>query len=121
MAKVAVVSTDGVSIDEHFGRAERFLIYEADETGHSLLEIRDANAYAAHGAGYSKPRLLADVEAVLAVRIGAAAEAELRSYGVAALPVSGPIEAALQKYGQRRKYLHLASGSACGGCSGCSR
>lgn len=125
MAKVAVVSTDRITINEHFGRAESFLIYEVDETGYSLLETRNAASYFAHGAEYTKSRLLADVEAVLAVRIGAAAETELRNYGVFALPVTGPIDKALQTYGKRRKYLRTISQTAsdcgAGGCSGCFR
>ncbi len=28
MSKVAVASTDGISVDEHFGRSKEFLIYE---------------------------------------------------------------------------------------------
>ncbi len=28
MAKVAVTSTDGISINEHFGKSQEFLIYE---------------------------------------------------------------------------------------------
>jgi hypothetical protein len=77
-----------------------------------------------HGAEYTKPRLLADVKAVLAVRIGTAAETELRNYDVLALPVTGSIEKALQTYGKRRKYLSVISGSGSGcsgGCGSCRR
>ena len=28
--RIAVVSTDGIHVDEHFGRAERFLIFDND-------------------------------------------------------------------------------------------
>lgn len=123
MAKVAVASTDGITINEHFGRAERFWIYEVDETGsYVLLESRDAGSASFHEAETIKLRLLADVETVLAARIGVAAEVELRNYGVFALPVTGPIEQVLQKYGKRRKYLRMVSeASGCGGCSGCFR
>ena len=27
--KIAIVTTDGINVDDHFGKAERFLIYEA--------------------------------------------------------------------------------------------
>lgn len=41
MLKVAVASTDGIHINEHFGRASEFMIYEVDEEGkYSLIENR---------------------------------------------------------------------------------
>ena len=30
--RIAVVSTDGIHVDEHFGRAGRFLIFDIDKT-----------------------------------------------------------------------------------------
>lgn len=39
--KVAVASNDGIVINQHFGRANIFYIYEITETGkHRLLETR---------------------------------------------------------------------------------
>lgn len=31
--QVAIASTDGVNVNEHFGRAQRFFIYEVSENG----------------------------------------------------------------------------------------
>ena len=30
--RIAVVSSDGVAVDEHFGKADHFLIFDVDET-----------------------------------------------------------------------------------------
>ena len=39
--KVATASSDGIVINQHFGRADIFYIYEITETGkHRLLETR---------------------------------------------------------------------------------
>jgi nitrogen fixation protein NifX len=38
--KVAFATTDGKQVDEHFGRAGMFAIYELTEIGHRFLEIR---------------------------------------------------------------------------------
>lgn len=38
--KVAFATTDGTSVNEHFGRAGMFVIYELDSSGYSLLETR---------------------------------------------------------------------------------
>ncbi len=38
--KVAFATTDGKQIDEHFGRAGMFAIYEIMGTGHRFVEVR---------------------------------------------------------------------------------
>lgn len=38
--RIAVASTDGVSVNEHFGKAERFLIYELGEGSLEMIEER---------------------------------------------------------------------------------
>jgi nitrogen fixation protein NifX len=38
--KVAFATTDGKQIDEHFGRAGMFAIYDILETGHCFVEMR---------------------------------------------------------------------------------
>lgn len=38
--KVAFATTDGVSVNEHFGRAGMFVIYEFNSSGYTLLETR---------------------------------------------------------------------------------
>jgi nitrogen fixation protein NifX len=38
--KVAFATTDGKQVDEHFGRAGMFAIYEITETGHRFVEMR---------------------------------------------------------------------------------
>jgi nitrogen fixation protein NifX len=40
MMKVAFATTDGKLIDEHFGRAGMFAIYDILETGHCFVEMR---------------------------------------------------------------------------------
>ena len=108
MSKVAVASTDGTSINEHFGRAREFLIYEVNETGvYQLLEKRTVPQpvdTATHAASKAV-ELLSDVEAVLVTQIGPRAEIELLGKGVFALAVTGPIAKALETYGRRGKLL----------------
>jgi nitrogen fixation protein NifX len=38
--KIAFATTDGVTIDEHFGRAGMFAVYDITKDGHKFLEIR---------------------------------------------------------------------------------
>lgn len=39
--KIAVASSDEINVDETFGQAERFIIYEAKGKNYNKLEIRD--------------------------------------------------------------------------------
>ncbi|OGW35982.1 MAG: nitrogen fixation protein NifX [Nitrospirae bacterium GWD2_57_9] len=38
--KIAFATTDGKNVDEHFGRAGMFAVYEITEKGHHFVEIR---------------------------------------------------------------------------------
>jgi nitrogen fixation protein NifX len=123
LAKVAVASTDGVSVNEHFGRAQEFFIYEVNEKGeYKLLENRKivpqcTGDTGKHGS--TSAALLADVEVVLVSQIGPGAEQQLRGQGVIALSVNSTIDKALQAYGKRGKFIkNSVLRSPGGGCSG---
>lgn len=125
MSKVAVASTDGININEHFGRAKEFLIYEVNETGtYQFLESRQippATGSEHMHAASRAVELLADVEAVLAAQIGPRAEMELMGKGVFALAVTGPVDQALPTYGRRGKLLkRIKASRPAAGCPGTS-
>jgi len=127
MSKVAVASTDGIAINEHFGRAEEFWIYESDEEGvYQFIERRKKIIDESKDHQAATAQLLADVEVVLISKIGPGAEKELRRAGIIALSVSGAIEKALIAYQKRGKFIKnnaiLGAAKGCqpsGGC-GCS-
>jgi len=108
MAKVAVSSTDGISINEHFGKSQEFFIYEVQDTGeYEFIERRsnDGHSFASTDHHGAKIQLISDVEVVLTAKIGSGAEQELSKLGVIALTVTGPIDKALHTYGKRAKFL----------------
>ncbi len=43
--KIAITSNEGKYIDTHFGKAERILIYEINDSGHTLLEVKNIEKY----------------------------------------------------------------------------
>lgn len=135
MAKVAITSTDGVTINEHFGRAREFWIYEVNEQGeYQFLERRsgiESEATSSPEELHSvKAELVQDVEVVLTAQIGPRAERELQRQEILALTVTGSIDKALQAYGKRGKFIRnnnlLRSAAGCsaycgsGSCGGCS-
>jgi predicted Fe-Mo cluster-binding NifX family protein len=103
MAKIALTSRNGVDIDEHFGRATFFRIYELSEKSYSFLESRDAVAACQHARTHSKTDfdsvidLLADCDALLVAKIGEGAASYLISKGVRVFEVSGSIDGVLNK------------------------
>ena len=128
MARVAVASSDGTNIDEHFGRAQDFLIYEVAEDGtYQQLEIRAITPHCSCGeeAAAAHPsdaavELLSDVEAVLVNQIGPGAVRMLEAKGIRAFSLKGSIDKALTSYGKRRTLLenHIPGVSQCGTGSG---
>jgi nitrogen fixation protein NifX len=121
MPKVAVASTDGISINEHFGRSKEFLIYEVDEGGeYTFLERREnipPDSKDSHSHIVSTTaELLADVEVVLVKQIGPGAEQELRNKGVIALSVNSSIEKALHAYGKRGRFIKNGIRRSVTGC-----
>lgn len=123
MSKVAIASTEGITINEHFGRSKEFWIYEIAENGsYTFLQKRevpqDITASAQHPA-ITAIELLSDVEAVLAAQIGRQAEFELRSRGILSLTVNSLVDKALAAYAKRGKYIRgnviQNTASSCGG------
>ncbi|MCZ7399966.1 MAG: hypothetical protein O8C62_09900 [Candidatus Methanoperedens sp.] len=103
--KVAVVSSDGKVINQHFGKASRFLIFEVDNGKIRFIEERAnkpvcgsaENGHSDNALG-SAISLIMDCKAVLCARIGGGAEEELIKSGIS--PVEAPylIDEALIKY-----------------------
>jgi len=93
--KVAVVSSDGKVVNQHFGKASRFLIFEVDCGKIQLIEVRET-APLCGSADYGHAddalsrtiSLIADCKAVLCARIGSGAEEELRKNGIK--PIESP-------------------------------
>jgi len=97
--RIAVASRDGARVDQHFGQAEDFLVYEVNEIGPTLLEKREV---APNIRGDEDPReticrMLADCPVLLVAKIGVTPQERLAGAGIEAsdLHVGKAIEAAL--------------------------
>lgn len=103
--KVAVVSSDGKVINQHFGKASRFLIFEVNCSEIQFIEVREtiplfgSADYGHADEALSKTiSLIADCEAVFCSRIGIGVGKELRINGIK--PIEAPyfIHEALKIY-----------------------
>jgi nitrogen fixation protein NifX len=110
--KVAFATTDGVNVDEHFGRAGMFAIYELTEEGYRFIEIRkfaegrDKEIEDTKGMGeihedrvQRKVDKLSDCKIIYMTEIGAPSAARLAQKGIMPIKVKEvvSIEELLQK------------------------
>ncbi len=88
--KIAIATTDGLTVNEHFGRAKKFFIYAAASTKLDLLTVREVEPYATgrKDHAFDKVRFLAVAESlkgcekVFITKIGDEPAAALKAMGI---------------------------------------
>ncbi len=113
--RIAVASKSGRDVDQHFGHAERFLIFEVEKGGSSALGEIAVEKYCSfdpeHPTRYGLLNRtiasLAGCRAVVSAMIGEAPKAELKKAGIETICAEGPIDEAL------RAALRTLSGCGC--------
>ncbi|MBR1529311.1 MAG: dinitrogenase iron-molybdenum cofactor biosynthesis protein [Oscillospiraceae bacterium] len=102
--RVAVASTDGIVINQHFGHAEKFHIAElnTEDLSRQYLESRTVKR-ACQGHEHSEQSFdailetLSDVQAILVAKIGQGASDYLESHGMLVYESPFLIDAVLEK------------------------
>lgn len=101
--KIAVATTDGIVVNQHFGRADRFLIVEVDDSRTVVgREVRTVEPVC-DGGNHDDNRLerqaelLSDCDAVLVSRIGPGARQALERRGVDVYELPGIIEESVNR------------------------
>jgi len=101
--RVAVASSDGKYVNEHFGRAKQFLIFNVIENQCEFYELRK-NDPPCSGMGHNEDQmartveLLADCKAVLVSQIGLGAVQALSLKGIKPHVMPDFIEDALKNF-----------------------
>ncbi len=98
--RIAVASKDDIRIDQHFGHAESFLVFDVSAEGTTPLGRREI---AAHTQGEDEDprqtilRMLADCKVLLVAKIGPTPQEQLSAVGIEAsdMLAGKPIETAL--------------------------
>jgi nitrogen fixation protein NifB len=101
-ARVAVATRGGGVVDQHFGHAREFLVYDVGRGGARLVGRRSAERYCGGGEGDDDDalavvvRALSDCDAVLVAKIGHCPRGQLAAAGIAPVTEHAfePIEAA---------------------------
>ena len=102
--KIAVASTDGKVINQHFGRAEAFYIVEADSGGMTFTYKESRKTVpVCRGQEHDESQLkavaamLEDCDYILVSRIGSGARAALDQNNIEAFELPGFIEDSIRK------------------------
>lgn len=96
--RIAVVSTNGISVDEHFGRADHFWIYDFGQVM-ALAEKRKTETWSVGDPNHRfdpekfarVSALLKDCSRIYVTRIGDVPAAKLKEIGVEPVVYSGKI------------------------------
>ena len=101
--RIAVASRDGREIDQHFGHAERFLIYEVRGTDVRQVGEKKIKRYCSYDQDHPLRghilRAIADslsgCRAIVCAQIGPAPQMEMERLGFETFVADGPIEPTL--------------------------
>ena len=100
--RIAVASSDGIVVNNHFGRARAFYIYRVNEDSLELLEVRNLPPVCEMGE-HDEERLqknvssLSDCTHLLASKVGNGARAALESKGISVYEIPGVISESIDK------------------------
>jgi predicted Fe-Mo cluster-binding NifX family protein len=100
---IAVASKDGKDINQHFGHAERFMIYEVEEGDARLVDEKKVERYCSLDPDHpmrgdllkSIAAALAGCRAVVTAQMGEHPRNELEKLGVMPFVTTGPIKQVL--------------------------
>lgn len=100
---IAVASKDGRDINQHFGHAERFLIYDVNESEINLVDEKKVERYCSYDPDHplrghllkAIAEALKGCRAVVCSQIGECPQTEMSNLGVETFVVSGPIRTTL--------------------------
>jgi predicted Fe-Mo cluster-binding NifX family protein len=119
--RIAVASKSGTEVDQHFGHAERFLIYEYNRGEPKAVGAVEVEKYCSFDPEHpfrarqfsAIVEALSGCQAVVTAMIGDHPLQELKKAGLQHISAAGPIEVALHA-----AHAHLCGGSCEGaGCS----
>lgn len=100
--RVAAASSDGKVINQHFGRATQFLIFDIDQKNINFIEIRK-NVYACEFGSHDDNKLantvnlLMDCQIILVSQIGPGAKAAVNTVCIEVYEIGDFIEDAIRK------------------------
>ena len=106
---VAIASSDGIVVNSHFGKTDKFYIYEVCEDNISFIEIREVE-HVCNGGNHDEDKLeknmqrISDCKYLLVSRIGNGAVTVAESYDIEPYEIPGEIRESIE---QLIKYIKI--------------
>ena len=98
--KIAIATTDDITVNEHFGKAKKFFIYDAAPAGLKLLTEKEVEPYSSGRKDHTFDKLrflevakvLESCEKVFITKIGDEPAAALKALGIEPIVYEGAIK-----------------------------
>lgn len=104
--RIAVAVSDDEKFTEHFGRAQKFMIYEFDGEEIELIDKRESKKVPGEKHQWGKSlKIVEDCDVVICLQIGITAKPGLKSEGKKVVEDEGPIEDVLKRFVAHEKFL----------------
>lgn len=104
--RIAVAASDDGKYAEHFGRAQKFLIYDFDGEKIEFVEIRESLKVPGEKHQWGKSLdVLKDCDVVICAQIGINAKPGLKRMGKTVVEDEGTIEEVLERFCKHQIFL----------------
>ena len=105
--KIAIAASDDEKYVEHFGKAQKFLIYEFDGDKEEFLEIRGSPKEPGEKHQWGKSlKVIKDCEVIICFQIGINAKPRLKKIGKTLVEDEGTVNEVLERYIKHYKFMN---------------
>ena len=105
--KIAVAATDDGQYAEHFGKAQKFMIYEFDGEDVELIETRGSPKEPGEKHQWGKSlKVIKDCDIIICAQIGINAKPGLKKMGKIVVEDEGAVEEVLSRYAKHYKFMN---------------
>jgi predicted Fe-Mo cluster-binding NifX family protein len=104
--KIAVAVSDDEKFTEHFGKAQKFLIYEFNRYEMRLIEKRESLKITSEKHQWRKSlKAIEDCNVIICLQIGLRAKPELKQIGKKIVEDAGSVEDVLRRFINHQKFM----------------
>ena len=105
--KVAVATTDDEKFTEHFGRAQKFLIYEFNGENMELVDTRESPKESGEKHQWRKSlKVIEDCDVLICLQIGLRAKPALKKMGKTVVEDEGTVDEVLERYIKHYQFMN---------------
>ncbi len=106
--KIAIAASDDGKYVEHFGKAQKFLIYKFEGETEEFLEIRESPKEPGEKHQWGKSlNVIKDCEVIICFQIGINAKPRLKKMGKTIVEDEGTVDEVLERYIKHYKFMNL--------------